>query len=164
MLFSLLPKQLLLLLAKKFPHSFQVPVVAQQISTDLPCWKGGKPAACDVTVISPLQQLTINKASVTQGAALSTAEERKYSTHADSCRIAGISFIPLAVETLGGWSREGVDFIRSVGRLQGQHLGLDPLETTHHLFQRLSVILWRGNACMWLSRAISFPPSTDGHY
>ena len=47
----------------------------------LPCWKHGKPAALDVTVISPLQKLTIQEASVTQGHALSVADGRKRASH-----------------------------------------------------------------------------------
>ena len=42
----------------------------------LPCWKSGRSAALDVIVVSPVQQLTINNAAVTQGHALSVAEER----------------------------------------------------------------------------------------
>ena len=68
----------------------------------LPVWSRGKPAARDVTVISPMQQLTMSGASVTAGHALSVAENRKLVAHASTCRSIGISFIPLAVETFGG--------------------------------------------------------------
>ena len=39
-----------------------------------PCCKHGKPAALDVTIISPLQKLTIHEASVTQWHNLSVAD------------------------------------------------------------------------------------------
>ena len=35
-----------------------------------------------------------------------------------------ISFMPLAVETLGGWSQLAIDTIKSIGRQQGQRLGI----------------------------------------
>ena len=38
--------------------------------------------------------------------------------HAGACRAAGVSFIPLVVESLGGWSYEAIQTIKSIGRLQ----------------------------------------------
>ena len=90
----------------------------------LPVWSRGQPAALDVTVISPMQQLTMSGASVTAGHALSVAENRKLVAHASTCR--GIFFIPLAVETFGGWSQLVGDTIKSIGRQQGQRLGIPP--------------------------------------
>ena len=37
----------------------------------LPCWTHGRPATLDVSVISPLQQLTLQEAASSQGHALS---------------------------------------------------------------------------------------------
>ena len=129
----------------------------------LPVWKCGRPSALDITVISPLQKLTLAKAAVIQGSALLVAEERKRVAHANVCAEVGISFSPMAVETIGGWGKEAAETIHCIGRLQGLlRLGLDPSETITHLFQRLSVSLWRGNAAMWAARAPAVPPSVDG--
>ena len=87
--------------------------------------------------------------------ALSICEERKMATHAASCREVGVSFIPLAVESLGGWSDLAAKTISHIGRLLGQRLGIPPSITSRQLFQRCSVSLWRGNAALWLHR---FPP------
>jgi hypothetical protein len=92
----------------------------------------------------------------------SALEERKWGVLAGTCRDAGIGFIPLAVETIGGWGRAASDFLSSVGRLQSSRLGLDRSETIKHLFQKLSVSLWRGNATMWLSRLTIPHSSIDG--
>jgi hypothetical protein len=119
----------------------------------LPCWKGGKPAALDATVISPLQQLTLKEAAISQGSALHVAEDRKRSAHFGACRANGITFIPLAAETLGGWGKEAVEVISSVGHLQGLRHGTDPKEAIKYLYQKLSIALWRGNATMWLTRS-----------
>ena len=70
----------------------------------LPHWDRGLPTALDISVISILQQRTVHGAAENQGYALSICEERKMATHAASCREVGVSFIPLAVESLGGWS------------------------------------------------------------
>ena len=47
--------------------------------------------------------------------------------HAESCRAVGVSFVPLVVETLGGWSKGAADALTSIGRLLGQRLGIPPL-------------------------------------
>ena len=72
--------------------------------------------------------------------------------HAGAGRAAGVTFIPLVMESLGGWSEEAIQTIKSIGRLQGQRLGIPPPETTRHLFQRLAISLWKGNASLWVRR------------
>ena len=73
--------------------------------------------------------------------------------HAEAlpCSI-GVLFIPLAAETLGALSREAIDTIASIGRIQRQRLGIPPAESIRHLFQRLAIALWRGNATLWIRR------------
>ena len=128
----------------------------------LPQWKGGRPVALDITVISSLQEQTLNNASLVQGSALGVAEAQKLSAHAADCHRVGVQFIPLAVEALGGWSPTASNIIGHVSRLLALRLGQDLSTTCQHLFQRLSVALWRGNAAMWATRCLSLPPSLDG--
>ena len=116
----------------------------------------------NVSVISPMQYLMVSQASVIQGHALSVGEDRKFAAHATSCRSVGVCFIPLIVDTLGVWSDQALETIRGIGRLQGQRLGISLAETTTHLFQRLAVCLWRGNAAMWARRLPVRPPEVDG--
>ena len=125
-------------------------------------WKRGQPAAIDVTVISTLQQLTVVGASTTKGHALSVGEDRKRAAHAEACHSVGVSFIPLVVESLGGWSDQAADTIRCFGRLLGQRLGTDIADTTTHLFQRLSIRLWRENAIMWVRHIPTRSAEVDG--
>ena len=87
----------------------KLPPLSQALRADLlistsPVGRGGRPAAVDVTVISTMQRSTIQGAAENQGHALRIAEERKFAAHGAACQAAGISFIPLAVETLGGLS------------------------------------------------------------
>ena len=53
-----------------------------------------------------------------------------------ACKKVGVLFVPLVAESLGGRSIEVVYIIKSIGSLQGQRLGIDPTETTHHLSPR----------------------------
>ena len=70
----------------------------------LPNWHRGCPATLDITVISPLQQATIQGAATTQDHALLVGEARKFSAHGSQCQSDGITFIPCAIETVGGMS------------------------------------------------------------
>ena len=67
----------------------------------LPNWCGGRPAAVDVTVISPLHHLPLAGAASVRGHALQVAEDRKRAAHHANCGAAGIVFLPIAVEVLG---------------------------------------------------------------
>ena len=64
-------------------------------------------------------------------------------TYSTACHSVGASFIPLVIESLGGWDEEVVDVFKSIGPLLGQRLGISPAETMRHLFQRLVFCLWR---------------------
>jgi hypothetical protein len=116
----------------------------------LPNWCGGRPAALDVTVIYKLQSLTLAGDAASQRHALRVTEERKMAAHSEACQSVGVVFIPLVMETLGGWSDEAAHNISRIGRLLGQRSGAPPATTTRHLFQRLSISLWKGNASMWV--------------
>ena len=128
----------------------------------LPCWKGGHPAALDITVISTMQQSTIQPAADNQGHALLVAETRKFATHGPACQAAGISFTPLAIETLGGLSDATAETISGIGRLIGQRFGVSPHESSRNLFQRLAISLWKGNATAWIHRCLPPAPNVDG--
>ena len=66
-------------------------------------------------------------------------------------------FIPLPVETLGGWHEVAVDQIKKVGRALARQTGKDESEYVRHLFQRLCVLLVKGNAALFLNRVPVFP-------
>ena len=128
----------------------------------LPRWKCGLPTACDLTVISPVQNLTLNRAAEIQVYAITVAEEHKLRAHWSHCHQSGISFIPLAVESFGGWSSGTKATIREFGKLQALRCNLPPAHSISHLYQRLSITLWRGNANSWASRMPVLSPLEDG--
>ena len=135
---------------------------SRPVDVFLPNWSRGRPAALDITIISPLQHATLQGAALTQGHALLVGEARKYSTHGAPCHSAGITFVPVTFEALGGMSSLATNTVASVGRLLGQRLGLAPQESTCHLFQRLSISLWRGNVALWIHRNLPPSPQLDG--
>ena len=118
---------------------------------------GGKDAALDVTVSHPLQGTT--GAAATPGHALTVAYDRKVRDAAEDCRRQGIAFIPLAMESLGGWHPVMVEEVRRLGSALARHTGQPEGEAIQHLVQRLSLLLVRGNCSLILNRVPSFPNS-----
>ena len=101
----------------------------------LPRWKRKRPTALDVLVICPLQKLTVQRVAISQSHTLQVGEERKCTSHADACHLAGVFFVPLIVVSLGGWSCKAVETIKAIGRLLGQRMGLPSSESIRHLFE-----------------------------
>ena len=129
----------------------------------LPHWSHGRPAALDVSVISPLQHLTLTGAASALGYALRVRVRRKMSSNLPACRSAGVDFLPIVVETLGWWCPDAITTICLIGQALGQRLNsTDPAHSTKHLFGRLAIALWRGNAALWLHRQPSLSPFMDG--
>ena len=58
---------------------------------------------------------------------------RWHAAHAEACRSVGVSFNPLVVEYIGGWSDRATD--TSFGRLLGQRLGISKAESATLLLQ-----------------------------
>ena len=112
----------------------------------------GQPAALNMIIISPMQQLTIAGAAGSPGNALKMGEDRKTAAHVEECHSAGILFTPLVVQALEGRCEGATHTIRRIGQLPGERLGIEPAESSRHLFRSLSVTLWRGNATLWTQR------------
>ena len=127
----------------------------------LPHWFHGRPAAVDVTVISPLQYHTLLVGFITGLCPLCSREEETCSPLRGMSESGGL-LSPLAVETLGGWSKDALVFLRAISRHHASQFGLPPGEVSHHLLQRLSVTLRRFNAQMWLGRFPTLPSLVDG--
>ena len=68
-------------------------------------------------MISIMQPLTQAGAASEPGFALKVAEARKLASHNAECRNIGILFLPVVVETLGGWSPDSITLISRIGKL-----------------------------------------------
>ena len=130
---------------------------------EIPNWSGGRDTGLDVTVVNPLQRELVSRAATTAGHALTYAYNRKMTQAGEACRAAGLAFIPMPMETLGGWHKQTVDQVRKIGSALARHTGQEESEAIRHLGQRLSVLLAKGNAALILNRTPTFPdPEIDG--
>ena len=60
-------------------------------------------------------------------------------------------FVPIAVETFGGWGPEGTAVIKSLGKMIQNKTG--EKQSTFFLFQAISLAVQRGNAASVLGTA-----------
>ena len=118
----------------------------------IPRWEGGKDSALDVTVVSALQGAMVAGSAATDGFAVGKAFDRKIAKVGEACRQEGIAFIPVAADTLGGWHKVAVEQIKKLGSVLARHRGEEEQIEVRHLFQRLSLILMRGNASLLVNR------------
>ena len=72
----------------------------------VPNWMIGKPAAFDLTVVSPLNSNTLNETGATSGSAAGKANSHKHNANDHKCRELGWVCVPLAVETYVCWGEE----------------------------------------------------------
>ena len=129
----------------------------------IPYWAGGRDAALDVTVVNPLQAATVVGAATTPGFALTYAHTRKMQGAAEDCRRQGIAFLPLAVESLGGWHRGAEQEVKKLAAALARHTGQDEEMAGTHSWGRLAVLLQRGNAAILGNRVPTHPhPNVDG--
>ncbi len=130
----------------------------------IPNWTRGRDSALDVTVTHCLQDATVAEAAVTPGHAAAEAYRRKMVASAEDCEREGIVFLPLAAESLGGWHPVAVQQVDKLAAALARHSGEEERVVTRHLWQRLAVLLQKGNSALLVNRVPSFPaPDVTGH-
>eukprot|EP00731_Ephydatia_muelleri_P001419 Em0001g1419a len=117
-------------------------------------WDRAKPAAFDVTVTSPLTPVTLNEASINEGAAALAAETRKHAANDARCQALGWSCIPLAVETFGNWGREAQGVFSRLATLLALHQGRSKSTVVRDIYGHLSISLVRSVARSIMGREI----------
>ena len=123
----------------------------------IPHWTGGKDTALDVTVVNPLQEALVHGAANTPGHALTVAHDRKLDKAWEQCNTVGITFIPIAVESLGAWHKSAISEVKKLGSAKARQNGEEESVEISRLFQKLSVALMRGNCALFNNRV----PSTE---
>ena len=68
------------------------------------------------------------------------------------CEAEGIAFLPVAVDTLGGFHKEGLSTLTKLGRQLARGVGKEEAGVVWHLRQRVGVLLVRDNVAMLCSR------------
>ena len=112
----------------------------------------------DFTVISLIiLDATVARAATEPGHALNFAHDRKLRGAEEQCRQQGIAFLPLVVESLGGWHQCAEREVKKLGSALARHTGQLEGEAVTHLWGRLGILLQRGNAAILGNRVPNFP-------
>ena len=120
-------------------------------------------AALDFTVVNPLQAALVQGASQKGESAVDHAHRGKCRKYEERCAAEGITFLPLAVNTLGGWHPAALDTTNRLGRQVARNVGREDQEVVRHLRQRLAVLLVRDNVAMLYARTPTYQsPEIDG--
>ena len=85
----------------------------------IPNWSRGEPLAMDITVVSPTQVHLLDYIH-TQSEQLCAAhwrEEQKRKKYEQSLDAEHILFVPLAVESFGGWGTASVPIFKTLARM-----------------------------------------------
>ena len=85
-------------------------------------WIDGRKMAFDVSVVSPTQDAVLHQAA-DSAAAINMRKSSKNRAHFENCRLQGIVFQPLVVETFGGWDRDAAQFLKDIARLDARRWG-----------------------------------------
>jgi len=129
----------------------------------IPGWANGRDAALDVTVVSSLQTEMVRRAAAEVGSAAGRRHGEKMSKYFEDCDREGIKFFPVVVEALGGWHEDAASLITRLARQLASHTGKEADEQIKYLFQRLGILLMRGNSALILNRTpIHVDAEVDG--
>ena len=81
----------------------------------------------------------------------------------DDCWRQGIAFLPMVVESFGGWHEASAREVERLGAALARHTGQEEKEAVRHMWGKLGMLLQRGNAQILANRVPSFPaPEIDG--
>ena len=107
-------------------------------------------------MVNPLQAALVQGASQDGGSAVDHAHRGKCRKYEERCSAEGITFLPLAVDTLGGWHPATLDTINRLGQV-ARNVGREDQEVVRHLSQHLAVLLVRDNVAMLCARTPTYP-------
>eukprot|EP00731_Ephydatia_muelleri_P004736 Em0002g912a len=109
-------------------------------------WLCGKPAAFDLTVVSPLNPTFISEAGRTAGSAAVAAELWKHSANDAKCSELGWTCIPLVAESYGAWGSEAVLAFSRLASYLATRTNSPKSKVVCSLYGRLNLTLVRANA------------------
>jgi len=118
----------------------------------VPSWKGGKAAAFDLTVVSPLTQHNLSFGAGNNYDVLAPAAFKKHTENDEKCQRLGWECVPLAVDTYGQWCAEAHDAFVEIATRLSTRTRVSFSSALSSIFNTLGVVLARHNATAILAR------------
>ena len=121
-------------------------------------WDNSPKLTCiDVTVVSPLKATMSLK--FLPGAVAQTAENEKFTKHADACFDAGYNFLPFAVDCLGGLTPSSAGTLTRIASALVTIHGFPEYLARQLVFRRLSFAIHLGTVRQLLVATAPLPPT-----
>ena len=125
----------------------------------------GQDLCLDVTVTAALKRDSIDRGAEEPGHAANEAHRRKENQVGEAVRAAGMTFRPLAVENLGGWTDSAIREIKKLATDKAIRHGHDVKKTISMEFKVLNCLLMRGNSEILLNRCVVLhPPPSQSEF
>ena len=86
------------------------------------------------------------------GGALAKRKQEKLTKYKVVVEREGLDFLPLVVESLGGWDKQGFLLLKEISTKMAEYLFMEPKVALRRLMTGLSIILQRANSEMLVSR------------
>ena len=108
----------------------------------------------DITVASPTQVhlLDYHHPQSEQLCAAHWREEQKWKKYEQSLDAEHILFVPLAVESFGGWGTASIPIFKTLARMVANRSDQPVSSISCWLYQRLAIALQKNNACAMIAR------------
>jgi hypothetical protein len=118
-------------------------------------WEGFE-TALDFSFVSPTQAAIVSNSAMIKGFATAHRDNQKRSKYQFKCDEARIQFIPMSVETFGGYSDAALAFFdRMLVAVHAKTRGKTFAVIKDQFFQKMSLLTWKYNAQMILQRRSS---------
>ena len=128
----------------------------------LPRWCSGGPAALDFAITSGLQ-IGALAATATDGTSATVTYQAKKRNHLNTeaqCREAGLTFVPMVAEGVGGgWGSDGQAVWKTCARAIATTTGEQQGVVAEQIYQSLSILIHREGARAVLRRLQGVAPS-----
>ena len=108
-------------------------------------WVLGKTAACDLSVMSPLNSKILSEAGVIAGVAAHATELRKHEANDAKCNNLGWICVPLVVESYGAWGKEALETFSMLASRLATSSSRPKSRVLSELYGRLNLHLVRAN-------------------
>ena len=107
---------------------------------------------------NPLQQELIRKVARDGESGVQHSFNIKMGKYSNRCEAEGIEFIPLIVDTFGGWHKESLEVVSKLGRQVSRQTRKEEEEIVRQLRQRVAILgtMVGDNVNMFDSRTPSF--------
>ena len=121
----------------------------------VPNWSLDKPAAFDLSVMSPLNSNVLLEAGLGAGQAARATEQRKHEENDAKCKELGWVCVPMVVEAYGVCGTEAMESFSLPASRLATSSNRAKAEVLAALYRRLNLNLVRANATAILSRCFS---------